>query len=225
MGVMMNVNSVNGTNTNTLANQSASQSNKALSSDFTTFLKMLTTQMQNQDPLNPIESTDFAIQLATFSGVEQQVKGNEILSQLGQQLSFLGLSQLSGWAGKDIITSAPVQFSGGVIELALNVPSNVTNANISVRNHAGVEVQRFEVPSGANSFDWVGLGADGQIIPSGTYNLVLETTSLGGQISETKVESFQRVSQAKLENGTTVLVLANGQTISANQVIGLRAPD
>ena len=44
-----------------------------ISSDFQTFLTMLTTQLQNQDPLNPVESSDFAVQLATFSGVEQQV--------------------------------------------------------------------------------------------------------------------------------------------------------
>ena len=47
--------------------------NSALSSDFETFLRMLTTQLQNQDPLNPVDSADFAVQLATFSSVEQQV--------------------------------------------------------------------------------------------------------------------------------------------------------
>lgn len=46
------------------------------SSDFETFLKMLTTQIKNQDPLNPMEGTEFAVQLATFSGVEQQVMTN-----------------------------------------------------------------------------------------------------------------------------------------------------
>ena len=47
-----------------------------LSSDFETFLKMLTVQLENQDPLNPVDSADYAVQLATFSGVEQQVQTN-----------------------------------------------------------------------------------------------------------------------------------------------------
>ena len=77
-------------------------SNKALiSSDFDTFLKMLTAQMQNQDPLNPMDSTDYATQLATFSGVEQQARTNELLTNLGSQMAVLGMSQLAGWVGQE----------------------------------------------------------------------------------------------------------------------------
>jgi flagellar basal-body rod modification protein FlgD len=72
----------------------------AISSDFTTFLKMLTTQMQNQDPLNPIDSADYAVQLATFSGVEQSVKTNQLLESLGQQFGLLGMAQMAGWVGQ-----------------------------------------------------------------------------------------------------------------------------
>ena len=53
-----------------------------ISSDFETFLKMLTVQMKNQDPLNPVESTDYATQLATFSGVEQAVLTNDLLKSV-----------------------------------------------------------------------------------------------------------------------------------------------
>lgn len=73
----------------------------AINSDFETFLIMLTTQMQNQDPLNPIDSSDFAVQLATFSSVEQQVKTNDLLTSLGQQFELMGLSQLAGWVGME----------------------------------------------------------------------------------------------------------------------------
>ena len=59
---------------------------KLISSDFNTFLKMLTTQLKNQDPLNPMDNSEYAVQLATFSGVEQQVKTNTLLESLGAQL-------------------------------------------------------------------------------------------------------------------------------------------
>ena len=71
-----------------------------ISSDFQTFLRMLTTQMQNQNPLEPIEASDFAVQLATFSGVEQQVRTNDLLSQL---TSRMGLSELANWVGREAL--------------------------------------------------------------------------------------------------------------------------
>ena len=68
-------------------NPAAAQDNglAKLSSDYTLFLRLLTTQMQNQDPLNPMDSADYAMQLATFSGVEQQVRSNQLLESLAAQ--------------------------------------------------------------------------------------------------------------------------------------------
>jgi flagellar basal-body rod modification protein FlgD len=89
------------TATQTAAAPAAATAKTPISSDFETFLLMLTTQMQNQDPLNPIESADFAVQLATFSGVEQQVKTNDLLQSLAQQMGIMGMSQLAGWVGME----------------------------------------------------------------------------------------------------------------------------
>ena len=77
-----------------------------ISSDFQTFLRMMTAQMQNQDPLNPMEASDFAVQLATFSGVEQQVRSNDLLAGLSDQMSLMGVSQLAGWVGMEARTGA-----------------------------------------------------------------------------------------------------------------------
>ena len=78
-----------------------------ISADFETFLKMLTVQMQNQDPLNPIDSADYAVQLATFSGVEQQVQTNDLLKGLAASLGAAGLSEMAGWVGMEARTAAP----------------------------------------------------------------------------------------------------------------------
>lgn len=68
-----------------------------INADFQTFLRMLTTQLQNQDPMNPMESSDFSVQLATFSGVEQQVMTNQLLTSLSARME---LSELSSWHGR-----------------------------------------------------------------------------------------------------------------------------
>ena len=78
---------------------SAPESQSGISSDFETFLRMLTAQMKNQDPLNPVESADFATQLATFSGVEQAVLTNDLLRGLSLQI---GVSGLASWVGKEV---------------------------------------------------------------------------------------------------------------------------
>ena len=82
--------------------------------DFQTFLTMLTAQLQNQDPLNPMESTDFAIQLATFAGVEQAALSNKFLEQMAGQAGGAGIA---GWIGKEARTTAPVWFDDEAITL------------------------------------------------------------------------------------------------------------
>lgn len=64
----------------------SAQTATAIASDFETFLRMLTTQLENQDPLEPVASQDLAVQLATFSGVEQQTQTNSLLEDLGSQM-------------------------------------------------------------------------------------------------------------------------------------------
>ncbi len=66
-----------------------------ISSDFDTFLKMLKVQMENQDPLNPTDSSEYAQQLATFSGVEQAVLTNDLLTALMVQMNTTGMAQLA----------------------------------------------------------------------------------------------------------------------------------
>jgi hypothetical protein len=86
-----------------------------ITADFQTFLQLLTTQLKNQDPLNPMESTEYATQLATFSGVEQQVRTNELLETLSNGYATLGLGQLSGWIGMQATAEMPVAFSGAPV--------------------------------------------------------------------------------------------------------------
>ena len=72
-----------------------------ISADFETFLRMLAVQMENQDPLNPVDSSDYATQLATFSGVEQAVRSNDLLTNLSAQMNLSGMGEMAAWVGKE----------------------------------------------------------------------------------------------------------------------------
>ncbi len=116
----------------------AQQAGTLIGSDFNTFLRMLTVQMQNQDPLNPIESTDYAVQLATFSGVEQQVRANQILSQLSGQFNLLGMTQLAGWVGQEARAAGPVYYDGQPITLSPNPATTADSAVLVVTDAQGM---------------------------------------------------------------------------------------
>jgi flagellar basal-body rod modification protein FlgD len=195
-----------------------------ISSDFTTFLKMLTVQMQNQDPLNPIDSTDYAVQLATFSGVEQQVQTNQLLQALSAQFSVMGMSQLAGWVGQDARAAADVWYSGSPVELSPNPAATADQAVLVVRDAQGNLVSREDVPLDAESYQWLGAGATGDPLPEGRYTLSLESRRNGEVISEDPVEYYGTITEARGADGGVVLVFDGKIEVNATAITALRSP-
>jgi flagellar basal-body rod modification protein FlgD len=196
----------------------------ALSSDFETFLLMLTTQMENQDPLNPIESQDFAVQLATFSGVEQQVRTNDLLESLAGGLGASGIAQLAGWVGMEARTTAPAMFDGAPLTLAPEVAPGADSAVLVARNAFGLEVSRQEIPLGQPTIEWAGTAQNATPLESGQYNFTLESFSAGEVIGVSPVASYARVTEARQGLNGVDIVLAGGVIVPSEQVTALREP-
>lgn len=196
----------------------------ALSSDFETFLRMLTTQMRNQDPLNPVDSADFAVQLATFSSVEQQVLTNDLLTGLGAQMATLGMGQLAGWIGLEAEVDAPVRFAGAPVTLGTKVDPAAETAELVVTDEQGVIVQRVPIPPQSGPVIWQGRDALGLPLPAGTYRITADSQAGGETIARHEVHLHARIEEARLENGTVQLVLEKGQSVDAREVLGLRPP-
>ncbi|WP_417250326.1 flagellar hook capping FlgD N-terminal domain-containing protein [Celeribacter sp.] len=204
------------------ASTTTSTTENALSSDFETFLKMLTVQLKNQDPLNPIESTDYAVQLATFSGVEQQVLTNDLINDLSTQLGVIGMSQATGWVGMDVETDAPVQFNGDPVDLKVQPQYGVDQSFLIVRDSGGGEVQRIALDPHASEFTWSGIDANGTQFNMGTYEFIVENHANGQFHSNSDVSSFGRVIEARRDGGDILLVLESGAVVSADSVAALR---
>lgn len=196
----------------------------ALSSDFETFLLMLTTQMQNQDPLNPIESQDFAVQLATFSGVEQQVRTNQLLESLSSGLGMSGISQLAGWVGMEARVSAPALFDGKPITLSPEPDPASDAATLIVRDELGRVVSREALPLGVSSVQWAGVAADGAPMQPGLYTFELESRNAGEVTSTKPVEHYAFVTEARQGTNGTEIVLRGGGSALASEVTALRRP-
>mgnify|MGYP005843639605 CR=1 FL=1 len=201
------------------------QSGGTISADFETFLKMLTTQMRNQDPLNPVDSSDFAVQLATFSTVEQQVRTNDLLTGLGAQMGALGLGQLSGWIGLEAEATLPVIFDGTPVQLTATVDPLADAAELVITDQQGVIVQRQAIAPQSGRLTWDGRDVLGIPLASGTYAISVQSQRQGEIIARHDIHVVSRISEARQEGGETRLVLDTGQTVAASDVLGLRTPD
>lgn len=199
----------------------ASKADQLISSDFNTFLKMLTTQLKNQDPLNPMDNSEYAVQLATFSDVEQQVKTNTLLESLGTQLGLSGLSTYAGWVGKDARADMPVWYSGKPVTLAAQPDPQADRADLVVTDAAGGVVARQPVPLDADTASWTGLDPSGVPLPTGRYSFALESFAQGLRISTTPAEAYARVVEVR-GGATPTLVFEGGVEVEAKTVTALR---
>lgn len=210
------------TTTASTVSSTTSRSTSAISSDFETFLKMLTVQMQNQDPLNPIESSDYAVQLATFSGVEQQVKTNDLLESLATQMGVMGMTQFAGWVGMEARSDAPAYYDGTPVTVAPNPVAGSDQAILVAYDAAGTEVSREAVAVSADPITWDGVGTSGNELPTGLYTFKLECYNSGSLLSTETVETYNRIVEAQGTGAGTALVLRGGTTIDTGDVTALR---
>jgi flagellar basal-body rod modification protein FlgD len=193
-----------------------------ITSDYTTFLKMLTTQLQNQDPLNPIESSDYAVQLATFSGVEQQTRTNQLLEALGGQFNVLGMAQMAGWVGQVARVDAPVWMDGDPVTLSPNPAAGSDRATLVVKDSRGTVVSRQDIPPTADAFVWTGMGIDGLPLSDGQYTLSLESYRNNELLTENPVEHYARIIEAQGGAAGTMLLLEGGAKVRADAITALR---
>ena len=138
---------------------STAQSAASLSSNFDTFLTILTAQIQNQDPLEPMDSTQFTDQLVQFSGVEQQIRVNTQLETLISATNSGAGASLSGYLGQEAeIDSAGAQFTGEPVKWRYELPSDASSTTVTVTDAAGKVLysKTGELKAGSHEFVWNG---------------------------------------------------------------------
>lgn len=195
----------------------------AINANFNMFLTMLTTQLKNQDPMNPTDSSGFAVQLATFSGVEQQTETNKILQGLSSQFGSMGMSQLAGWVGMEARVTAPTAFTGRPITLSPSPEAGADTTVLIVTDSSGKQVASQALPVSSGTIQWNGKDASGTTLPNGNYTFSLENYSRGTLIGTDPVESYARIAEAQTGANGAVLVLDGGAQVEAASVTALRS--
>ena len=194
-------------------------------SDYETFLRMMTVQIKNQDPLSPMSADDFAVQLATFSGVEQQTKTNDLLELQISQNAQNAMVQMAGWVGKEARIAAPVGFDGTTpVTLSPNPALTADRAVLVVRDAGGNEVSRTDIPVASADYDWLGLDGDGDALPAGVYDLSLESYRGDALLGATGMEYYGTIQEIRSSSGGVTALFAGGIEVSTALVSALREP-
>ena len=194
----------------------ASATESVISSDFETFLKMLTVQMENQDPLNPVDSSDYATQLATFSSVEQQVLTNDLLSGLTSMISTSSMSELANWVGHEVRAAASGYYDGmNDVTVAFETQSGATSAELVVTGADGAEVDRISINPDSETFAWSG-------DTEGAYGFSIISYQDGVQIGSQQAQVYVPVTEVRSTPSGIELVLKSSDVIATTDVTALR---
>lgn len=200
----------------------SSSRNSALTSDFETFLLMLTTQAQNQDPLEPLDSAEYASQLAQFSMVEQQVQTNDLLKALTTSLGSVNLEELANWVGMNVRTASAFRFDGAPVTLFAKPALAADEAVLVIRDSSDKVIDRIKMPEPVSEFVWAGTDSSGNPLPAGIYKATLESYKNDELLSEQLAAAFSRVVEAQVGDDSVLLTLDSGQVVSADLVTAVR---
>jgi flagellar basal-body rod modification protein FlgD len=204
------------------AAEAATEAASGVAGDFQTFLTLLTAQMRNQDPLKPMESTEFVAQLASFSAVEQQVRANDRLDGILAALAGGNAAGVAEWIGREVRAPAKAAFTGEPIEVGVTPEAGADKAVLVVRNDFDQVVARRTVEAGAETVSWDGLDDMGKAAPHGRYGFVLESYDGGTLLGNQTGSVFTTVREVRIIDGAPVLVVEGGEQVALDDVDGVR---
>ncbi|HTW33495.1 MAG TPA: flagellar hook capping FlgD N-terminal domain-containing protein [Rhizomicrobium sp.] len=198
--------------TNTGSSSSTNSAMQQLSGNMNTFLTLLTTQLQNQDPLSPMDSTQFTQQLVEYSQVEQQINTNTNLQSLiSLQQAGAGAASV-GYLGKEVtVTNGSAALTNGSATWNYSLASSAAATTLTVTNSSGQTVYSGSgaTASGSNTFTWNGQDNNGNQMADGTYTLAVTATDANGNAVTTNVTSTGTVSEINLSGSSPQLMIGS----------------
>jgi len=204
---------------------SSAVDNNTIAGNFQTFLTLLTTQLQNQNPLDPLDTNQFTQQLVEFAQVEQQLKSNDQLTTLVSLQQAAQSTQALGFVGQTVaVDGSTAQLTNGQAEWSFSVtkPSAVT---INIANASGQTVysNSFTAQTGTQNFVWNGQDTNGTQWPDGSYKISVTAVDASGQSTVVSTEVEGVVDSVDLTQNPPLLSVG-GQTFTVNQIKRVTRP-
>ena len=215
---------VNGVGGASGASSALTNSRQGIADNFDTFLSILTTQLRNQNPLDPMDTNAFTQQLVQFTGVEQQLKTNQFLEAMMLANQNAGSSQAVGYIGKEITASGTKsELVNGEARwhFAVDEPAQIT-VQVKDANGAVVFQKEGNVAKGESVFNWNGIGTDGSDKPDGTYSINIQARNADGKLIEVATEMTGEVTGVDLTGSEPILLVGTAR-VNMSAVLSVRA--
>ncbi len=200
-------------------------SNTDVSGDFETFLTLLTAQLRNQDPLKPVESTEFVAQLASFSAVEQQVQSNTKLEGILEALASGATGGLSQWIGQEVRNPGSAAYENKPLDVLYLGHTDSDRVELVVFDENDSVVARQDINKDESNVQWSGILANGsRAIEGQGYRFETNSYLEGEVIANTPALVFSTVQEVRKFEGQPVLYFTDGTQMFASDVEAIRTP-
>ena len=203
------------------ANTNSATDRSSLIQNYETFLNILTTQLQHQDPMEPMDSTQFTEQLVQFSSVEQQIRSNQQLEDLTSMFTNSNALGVLNFVGTTVTIDGSNAYLSdfGSVSYGFNSPETAT-AEITIRNVNGDIVANYTdvaVSAGAQSFRWDGTDGSGNRLGKGAYSIQINAADDDGNAVSVTTDTSGVVESVDLSSSEPMLII-DGRAIPTSQV-------
>lgn len=206
---------------------STTSTDQMVASNFTTFLQLLTTQLQNQNPLDPLDTNQFTQQLVQFAQVEQQMKSNDQLASLLALEKNAQQTTALAYVGHTVVVDgATTELTSSGATWSFNSTKPAT-ATVTIKDNATGQTAytgTYSVSSGDQKFTWDGKGADGKQWPAGNYTISITAVDANQQTVNVSTEIQAVVTAANLQQDPPTLTIA-GKDYTADKIKRIVIPN
>jgi flagellar basal-body rod modification protein FlgD len=206
------------------ASAAQSTARQSLSGNFDTFLRLLTTQLQHQDPLEPMDATKFTEQLVSYSQVEQQINTNANLESLiALTKSSIGANAVT-YLGKTVLTSGPQSaLADGAAKWRYALSSDAHTLQLAIKDADGRTVRTLtgDKTVGIHEFTWDGKNDAGVDQPAGTYTLTVTAKKSDGSTISSSVGGIGLITEIDM-SGAEALLTIGDRSVTLADVLSFR---
>ncbi len=203
----------------------AAQDRNRLNANFDMFLQLLTTQLRNQSPLEPMNADQFTQQIVQYSAVEQQIKSNTLLEKLASQSSSSGSLAAIGFLNTQVTTNG-ARSSLAAGRATWQVQSNAAGAaRVVIRDESGAIVRTLDqtLSRGANTITWDGRDDQGATRPDGRYTIAVSGRTANGDPLQVATDATGTVTGIDFSGPEPILDIG-GVRVKLSDIRSVRAP-
>lgn len=220
----MATSSVSGTSGTTAGTSSLDTTKKTIADNFDTFLSILTTQLKNQNPLDPMDTNQFTQQLVQFTSVEQQLKTNTFLEALLKTGQSSANTDAVSYIGKEVDSKGnTTSLTADGATWSFNAEALASNANVTIKDAQGnvVYTEAGSLAKGDGKFYWDGKNSSGQQLAAGSYSITIDAKNLAGKSVAVTTSASGIVTAVDLTGDEPVLTVGKAR-VKLSQVTAVK---